>query len=62
MLIEKIYIYIYFDIRLETRRTDVDKFPVFLIRICVKGNCTRMFYVRENEREKVREGERERSF
>ncbi len=52
----------YFDIRLETRRTDIDKYPVFLIRICVKGNCTRMFYVRENEREKVREGERERSF
>ncbi len=42
-----IYLYLYFDIRLEPRRTDVDKYPVFLIRICVKGNCTGMYDVRE---------------
>ncbi len=41
-----------FRYRLETRRTDVDKYPVFLIGICVKGNYTRMFYVRERERER----------
>ncbi len=41
-----------FRYRLETRRTDVDKYPVFLIGICVKGNYTCMLYVREREREK----------
>jgi hypothetical protein len=42
----------YFNIQLEGRHADVDKYPVFLIGIYVKGNCTRIFHVRESEREK----------
>jgi hypothetical protein len=38
----------YFHIQLETRRTDVDKYPVFLIGICVRGNCTRIFHERDH--------------